>query len=185
VRLAKLIDGVPTEYSYAKLKADNPLTSFSKPLTKEVLDAFDLVEVAPAEAPQYDPAKYRLVSNGLALTEAGTCYEDFALEPIPLATRRAKSMQERHKLCLKLMAMGALTPSEAVMAANGGWPAAFASAHTGLPAETTATSQIEWASETRVTYGSYALGRLALSLADAQITATQILDQLFEIDPEA
>ncbi len=60
--LAKIEEGQIAQYPYgvAELKADNPNTIFTLPLSPETLADYGVVEVLPTERPDYDPITHDL-----------------------------------------------------------------------------------------------------------------------------
>ena len=75
--------------------------------------------------------------------------------------------------CERLMDAGILTPAEAVLAAQGGWPAKFDAALSALPAIDAARAQMKWAAAVTVRRNHPTLAALAklAKLTDAQVDA--------------
>ena len=71
--LAKVEDGQIAEYPYgiSQLKRDNPNVIFTLPLNPETLADYGVVEVLPAERPEYDPITHDLTEAEPIETEDG------------------------------------------------------------------------------------------------------------------
>lgn len=89
----------------------------------------------------------------------------------------------RAEFCKALRRAGILPASEAVIAAQGGWPDTFAAFVTGLTPDEAADAQIDWAAAVTIRYTAPLLQHLALGHSGGdQAAATALLDGLFGID---
>ena len=59
----KLTDGQPQPYSPAKLRRDNPGTSFPSTMSDALLAEWNVYPVTPTERPDYDPSAQRLTEG--------------------------------------------------------------------------------------------------------------------------
>lgn len=119
-------------------------------------------------------------STGAKVVRAMTPQEeaDATTAPDP---RPAASL-DRAAFCKALRRLGVLTPAEAVIAAQGGWPASFAAFTAALPADLAADAQIDWAAAANIHYAAPLLQQLALVHAGGdQAQASATLDAIFGI----
>ena len=63
--LIKVVDGVPNDYSIARLRADNPNVSFPKTISETVLAEYDVYKVVEQVEPEIDPTTHKVVVKGI------------------------------------------------------------------------------------------------------------------------
>lgn len=109
----------------------------------------------------------------------------------PLALQRAQASLDRAAFCTALLAQGVIAPEEAVEAARGGWPPAFAAAlATAGDGDGDLTAQIAWAAQSgRIgRTDPLVLALLAWHAADRGLTpgaAEAVGDAVFGLSPGA
>lgn len=118
---------------------------------------------------------------------------EWALEGIPdveppdpgltVEERRSVATLPRGTFCSRLRRLGVLSNAEAVVAARGGWPDAFANFTARMSEDEAAEAQIEWAAAQNIRYIAPNLQALALVYADGDPAgATAVLDAIYGIE---
>lgn len=89
---------------------------------------------------------------------------------------RATAVTTRTKFCIAAKRAGVLTAAEAILAAQGGWPASFDAALSSLPVNIDADeAQIVWAATTEVRRNDPVL----VAVASAKVLTPDQIDGLF------
>lgn len=102
--------------------------------------------------------------------------------PVDKTPIRVSAVVTKAVFCSALWRAGILSKPEAVKAARGEWPAAFAAFTAGLSEADATDAEIKWAAVTEIHYADPLLQGLALYQAQGdQVAATALLDQIFGI----
>ena len=128
-----------------------------------------------------DPADTDQTIDNVALLEAMRANADVAVYVAPtpptevevLTAWRARAKLSRRDFCIALKRTGVLSAGQAVQAAKGDWPQAFAGALDQLPKDAQEEAEIEWAAvqEIRRNHPMIALLGSAANMTDEQVDA--------------
>lgn len=174
----KVTNGFAEIYSIGKLRKDNPNTSFPKNPSEALLAEWSVFPYTDAEKPTYN-TKLQYLTRKLNQVDGAWVYDyvvnDYTAQEIAdnLTKARANAVLTRQQFCTNCYTAGLLSKDDAVLAAKGGWPAAFTAALSGLTEEEQAVAEIEWASVQTVRRNAplLAVVQASSSVNDAELDA--------------
>lgn len=84
-------------YNLSDLYKENPLTSFPKFLTKELLKTFEVYKVESSDPPEFDP-KVQYLKENTPVLENGTYKRNWSIENLDLETASNNVRSYRNRL---------------------------------------------------------------------------------------
>jgi len=94
----KLINGVPVEYTLGQLRRDNPLTSFPKNVSEDILASYGVYPYTRPQPPEHDDLALKLADGEFVQDEGGNWSRTWVVTERPLVEAESNIRYKRDLL---------------------------------------------------------------------------------------